>query len=298
MVSLFKKKNSKNIFDYRAVFVILRENIRVLPSILILVLFVLAAIFSEILAPHSPREINLAYSLTPPFWQEGGTIQYLLGTDRLGRCILSRMIFGARVSLIVSVIGVIFSGLIGGFLGIIAGYKGGRLDTIISRAVDTLLGFPAIILALVLAVVAGASLGNVIFVVIFIFWTHYARQARGETLKIRSMDYVVYSKMIGSSDSSIIVKHIIPNILNSLIVLTTFHIGTVITLEAGLSFLGVGVPPPSPSWGGMVADGRALIERAWWVSFMPGISIMLIVLSGNFLGDWLRDKLDPRLRNI
>jgi peptide/nickel transport system permease protein len=266
-------------------------------SVSILTFFVIAALFADYLAPHNPTTINLANALSPPFWQ-GGTADYLLGTDQIGRDILSRIIYGARASLIVALVGALIAGSFGGAMGIIAGYKGGNIDSLISGSVDLMLGFPTILLALVLAVLLGPSLLNVIIVVTLIYWARYARQTRGETLKIREMDYVTLARTAGCSNLIIIVRHILPNVLNSLIVLTTFNIGTVITLEASLSFLGAGVPPPAPSWGSMCADGRGLLVSAWWVSFMPGVAITLVVLSCNLFGDWLRDKLDPKLRDL
>ncbi len=278
-----------------------RATIRLLgivPSISILTLFGLAAIFADYLAPHSPTAIDLANTLTPPFWQEGGTTEYLLGSDRLGRDILSRLLFGARVSLFMAVIGVLGAGGIGGMLGIIAGYNGGKIDTIISRAVDMMLGFPTILLAMVLAIVLGPSIFNVSLVITLTFWARYARQARAEVLRIREMDYVTLARTVGCSDLTIMRRHIAPNLVNTLIVLATFNVGTVITLEATLSFLGVGMPPPTPSWGSMCADGRSILASAWWVSLMPGVAITLVVLSGNLFGDWLRDRLDPKLRDL
>lgn len=273
-------------------------NIGILLSITTLILFVVGAIFADWLAPYSPKEINLANALSPPFWQQGGTTAHLLGTDRLGRDILSRIIFGARVSLIVAAIGVLSAGSIGGAMGIIAAFRGGRVDTIISRAIDVMLGFPTILFALVLAIVLGPSLFNVSLVVILIYWARYARQSRGETLKIREMDYVTLARTAGCSDLTLMVRHILPNVVNSLIVLATFNVGTVITMEASLSFLGAGIPPPTPSWGSMCAGGRGILMTAWWVSFMPGVAITLVVLSGNLFGDWLRDRLDPKLRDV
>ncbi len=266
--------------------------------VVILVIFVVTGTLAQYLAPHNPVKINLANSLAPPFFASGGTLAYPLGTDLLGRDILSRIIFGARVSLIVGLAGVLASGLIGGTLGIIAGYYGGNIDRLISRAVDLTLGLPLILLALVLAVVFGASLFNVILIIVLLYWARYTRLARGETLKIREMDYVSLARTAGVPDQVIMFRHILPNVLNSLIVLATLNVGTVITLEASLSFLGAGIPPPTPSWGGMVSDGRGTLVTAWWVSFMPGLAITLVVLSGNMFGDWLRDKLDPKLRGL
>jgi peptide/nickel transport system permease protein len=267
-------------------------------SVLILILFVIVAVFADFLAPYSPKEINLAKSLTPPFFLQGGSEEYLLGTDLLGRDILSRLIYGARISLIVAVIGVFLAGSFGGMVGIIAGYSGGWADAIISRAADIMLGFPTILLALILAVVVGPSLTTVAFVVTLIYWASYARQSRGETLQIREMDYVKLARTAGCSNLTIMRRHILPNVSNSLVILATLNVGMVITLEAALSFLGAGIPPPTPSWGSMCADGKGLLIEAWWVSFMPGIAITLVVLSCNLFGDWLRDRLDPKLRDL
>lgn len=268
-----------------------------MPAFLILVLFVGVALLADYIAPYSPKAINLSNALSHPLRQVG-TEKYWLGTDQLGRDILSRIIFGARVSLIVSLIGVFVAGSIGSILGIIAGYLGGNVDSLISRAVDVMLGFPTILLALVLAIVFGASLFNVALVVILVYWARYARQARGETLKVREMDFVTLARTAGCSDLTIMLRHILPNVVNSLIVLATFNVGTVITLESTLSFLGAGIPPPTPSWGTMCAEGRGILTTAWWVSFMPGVAITLVVLSANLFGDWLRDKLDPKLRDL
>lgn len=265
---------------------------------LILVAFVFIAIFAPFIAPYSPVKNHLIDSLTPPSWQEGGTINYLLGTDMLGRDILSRLMYGARTSLIVAVIGIACSGVLGTTLGILAGYKGGWVDAVISRAIDVVQGFPLFLVALVLVVVFGAGLINIIIIITAMFWVGYARQARAETLQIREMAYVTLAKIAGCSDFTIMFRHVLPNVLNSIIVVATLGIGGVILLESGLSFLGAGVPPPTPTWGSMCADGRGILTTAWWVSFLPGVAIMMVVLSGNLLGDWLRDKLDPKLRDL
>jgi peptide/nickel transport system permease protein len=277
-----------------------RRGIRwsIVPPIILLALFVFTAIFANVLVPHNPKGIDLAHSLTPPVWEKGGLSDFPLGTDMQGRDILSRLIYGSRISLIVALVSVFVSGGIGGALGIIAGYKGGWADTIISRAIDVFLGFPIILLALAMAIILGASMFNVCLVLVLVFWALNARLARNETLQCRELGYVTLAKTAGCSDFIIMIRHIFPNVLNSLIIMSTFNIGSAIILEAALSFLGAGIPPPTPSWGSMVADGRDLIAQAWWVSFMPGIAIVLIVLSGNLMGDWLRDKLDPKLRNI
>ena len=269
-----------------------------LPVFFVMLVFVITAIFAGYLAPYDPDKINLEKSLTPPSFQKGGSPEYLLGTDLLGRDILSRLIYGARVSLIVALLGVLTSSIIGGGLGILAGYKGGLSDNIISRSADVMLGFPTLLLALILAVTIGPSFLVVCFIIALVFWARYARQARGETLQIREMGYVTLAHTAGCSELTIMLRHILPNVMSSLLVLATFNMGTVISLEAALSFLGAGIPPPTSSWGSMCADGKELLVQAWWVSFMPGVAITLVVLSGNLFGDFLRDKLDPRLRDL
>jgi peptide/nickel transport system permease protein len=275
-----------------------RLDLGMLPALLVVLLFLVAALFADYLAPYDPEDINLERSFTPPYFQQGGMREHLLGTDLLGRDILSRLIHGARVSLIVAFLGVLTSGIIGGGLGILAGYRGGFGDTIISRSSDVMLGFPTILIALILAITIGPSLLVVCFIIVLVYWARYARQARGETLQIREMGYVTLARTAGCSNFIIMLRHILPNVMSSLLVLATFNVGTVITLESSLSFLGAGVPPPNVSWGSMCSEGRAYIVSAWWVSFMPGAAITLVVLSANLFGDWLRDKLDPRLRDL
>jgi peptide/nickel transport system permease protein len=266
--------------------------------VFILAFFVFVAVFADFLAPYNPIKIHLADALSPPFWQQGAKAGYLLGTDQLGRDILSRLIYGARTSLIVAALGIFVSGIVGTALGIIAGYKGGWLDGVISRAIDIIQGFPLFLVALVLAIVLGASLFNIILIVTIMFWVGYARQSRAETLQIRELSYVTLARVAGVSDLTIMARHVLPNVLNSIIVIATLGVGSVILLESGLSFLGAGIPPPTPSWGSMCSDGRSIINSAYWVSLLPGIAIMLVVLSCNLLGDWLRDRLDPKLRNL
>ena len=273
---------------------------RRLPGIsisLILVLLVIPAAFADLIAPHGPKEGGLPQRYLPPVW-DGGTSEHILGTDRLGRDVLSRIIHGARVSVKVSLIGISLGGFIGVTLGLVAGYFGGKLDLLIMRLVDITLSIPSILFALVLAAAIGAGLGTVLIVISYILWAYYARQARGEVLGIRSQDYISRARVTGASDFRIITHHILPNITNTIIVLATLQIGFVILLEASLSFLGVGIQRPAPAWGLMVADGREVVVTFWWVSLFPGLAIMLTVLALNLLGDWLRDRLDPRLRQL
>ncbi len=268
----------------------------VLPLIILLVV-IIAAIFAPWLAPLPPNEGDLHSRLLPPLSQTDGAI-HLLGTDTLGRDILSRTIYGARVSLAVALVAIVFSGAIGAFLGILAGYIGGFADTVISRAADMMMGLPIILIALVFVVVLGPSFQNVILCIALILWSHYARQARGETLSQKERPFVDLARIAGCSHFRIIIRHILPNMVNSLIVLATLEIGYVIVLEATLGFLGVGVPPPTASWGSIVSEGRALMNSAWWISVFPGLAISLTVLSFNLVGNWLRDTLDPKLRTV
>lgn len=228
----------------------------------------------------------------------GGTLDFPLGTDGNGRDILSRIMFGSRISIVVAGIAIFIAGTIGTALGISAGYFGGWIDALIMRIVDISLSIPIILLALVLVTALGASFTTVITVLVLLLWAHYARLTRGVTLSVRSADFIARSKVAGSSDIRIMVHHIFPNVFNSLVVLATLQVGFVIIIESTLSFLGAGIPRPNPAWGLMVADGRALIVSHWWVAFFPGLAIMLVVLSMNLLGDWLRDRLDPKQRQV
>ena len=266
-------------------------------AILIFVL-VIPAMFAPWVAPHDPYLGFLSNRLTPPVWQDGGTMEHILGTDKLGRDILSRIIYGARVSLTVSLIAIFVGGIIGTVLGLISGYFGGKTDAVIMRLVDISLSLPTILLALVLVAAVGPSFGVVITVLIVLLWARYARLTRGETLAIKELDFIARGRVAGASHTRIMFKYIFPNVFNSLVVLATLQVGYVILLESTLSFLGAGLPRAEPAWGVMVADGRELIVTAWWVSMFPGLAIMLTVLSLNLLGDWLRDHLDPKLRNL
>lgn len=230
--------------------------------------------------------------------QAGGSAKYLLGTDKVGRDILSRIIYGSRISVIVAGIAIFISGAIGITLGITAGYFGGWVDSLLMRLVDISLSIPIILMALVLVTALGASYETIVIVLVIFLWAQYARQARGETLTVRVQDFVARARVAGASDARIMLKHIFPNVFNSLVVLATLQVGFVIILEASLSFLGAGIPRPNPAWGLMVSDGRELIISSWWVSLFPGLAILLVVMATNLLGDWLRDKLDPKQRQI
>jgi peptide/nickel transport system permease protein len=272
------------------------RRLPIVPLFLLLVLLVIPALFADWIAPYDPLEGSLVARLRPPAWEEGGSREYLLGTDKQGRDLLSRIIHGARISLQVSLVAVVLSGAIGTVLGLVSGYYGGWVDTVIMRLVDISLSLPLVLIGLVLVIVMGPGLMTVVVVVSLLLWSRYARQIRGEALAIRHQDYIARAKVAGSSDARIIALHVFPNVVNTLIVLATLNVGQVILLEATLSFLGAGIPRPLPSWGVMVADGRDHIVAAWWIAMVPGLAIMLVVLAMNMVGDWLRDRLDPRLR--
>ena len=264
----------------------------------LLVVLVTPAIFADVLAPHDPVRGNILDRLKPPAWMEGGSWSHPLGTDKLGRDILSRIMYGARISMTIAAVSIICGGIVGTALGLVAGYWGGWWDHVIMRLVDIKVSIPTILLALILAAAMGPSYFTVFIVVVLTLWTRYARLVRGEVLSLRTMDFISKAKVAGSSTPRIVVRHLLPNVVNTIIVLATLEVGVVIILEATLSFLGAGIPPPNPAWGLMVADGRVLVINAWWVSFFPGMAILLTVLAMNLLGDWLRDKLDPKLRNV
>ena len=256
------------------------------------------AILAPLLAPHSPVEGSLGQRLVPPIGMEGSKPGHLLGTDRHGRDTLSRLLYGARISLVVSVAGISLTGALGSFIGLLAGFLGGWVDTLLMRLVDISLSLPGILIAVLLSVVFEPSFTNVIIVVVFLLWPSYARLVRAETLGLKQQEFVALARIAGCSSLTIMFRHIVPNLAPSILVLATLHVGYVIVLEASLSFLGVGIPPPTPSWGVMVADGRGLIEQAWWISILPGVAILVTVLSLNILGDWVRDRLDPKLRQV
>lgn len=272
-----------------------RRRVLVLP-LSILAAFVGVGALAPYLAPHSPTATDLGLKLTPPAWLNEGVAERLLGADQLGRDILSRIIHGARISLTTSLLGILLAGSLGTALGVIAGYCRGWVDSLIMRVADMTLAIHIYILAIVLAVVWGPGLRNVLLVIVFLLWSRYARQARAEVLVLRERDFVTAARALGCSSVWIMARHLLPNIVPSLIVLSTLQVGFIIVLEATLSFLGAGIPPPAPSWGVMVADGRALIASAWWVSTLPGLAILIVVLSVNLVGDAIRDLLDPRSR--
>jgi len=265
----------------------------------ILGIITLVAIFANELAPHNPEVGVLTARFKPPFWQHGGSTLYLLGTDQLGRDVLSRLVFGARISVVVGFTAVIFAGAVGTFLGILSGYLGGWVDQVIMRLTDTWLALPALTFAIFLAAIVGPSMWNIVIILGITYWTRYARVIRGEVLSLKEREFVRLAIVAGCPKWTIMWRHILPNVTNSAIVLGSLMLGVVIIAEATLSFLGVGVPPPEPAWGLMLSDGKqGLMVGYWWLTVFPGLGIMLLVLSANLLGDWLRVRLDPQLRQL
>ena len=264
----------------------------------ILAVFVFTGITANWIAPHNPERGDIRARNLPPAWLEGGSTKYLLGTDHLGRDSLSRVIFGARISLIVGAVTLGVGGVFGVLLGLVAGYYGGWVDELVMRVVDIKLAIPTILVALVLVFALGQSFIIIIAILAIAIWPRFARNIRGEVLQLKTMDFVALAKVAGASTPRILFVHIFPGVVNTLIILATLEVGIVILLEATLSFLGAGVPPPTPAWGSMVADGRDRLAVAWWISTMPGLAIMFVVVAMNLFGDWLRDVLDPRLRQL
>jgi peptide/nickel transport system permease protein len=260
--------------------------------------FVLCALLANVLSPADPEEQSLRQRFTPPVWDERGTWKHVLGTDRLGRDLLSRIIWGSRVSLTAGVLTVLLASAFGAGVGLVAGYHGGRVDAALMRITDATMSFPVILLALILAVTVGPSFVNVVIAIAVILWARYARVLRGQVLTLMELDFITQARIAGASAGRIILRHLFPNTFNTLMVLVTLQVGYVIIVEASLSFLGAGIPPPTPAWGSMIAEGRDFITSAWWVSFFPGLAILLVVLAFNLLGDWLRDTLDPKLRQL
>jgi len=263
---------------------------------LIVLLVTVMAIAAPLIAPQDPYASDLLRRLQPPVWLEGGDWAYPLGCDALGRDILSRIIYGARVSMFIGVAVILIAATVGMLLGLLAGYLRGITDIVIARIVDILLGFPYLIFAIGLMAAMGPGLGNIILALVIKEWVLPCRVVRAETLAAREMEYVEAARALGASRSHIMTREILPNILSPVIVVATFRMASIIIMEASLSFLGLGVQPPIPSWGSMVADGRAFLLDAWWVSTLPGVMIVILVLAINLASQGLRDAFDPRLR--
>lgn len=267
------------------------------PSLFILAVFLIAGIFADLISVYDPREIVLLDRLQPPVF-DGGTWDHVLGTDNLGRDILARTMHGARISLIVVAITIPASAAIGTLIGLTAGWRLGFWDKFLMRAVDIQLALPAILFAILIAAVFGPSLRNVIIIITLWTWSGYARLARGDVLSLREQEFIIAARAIGARDVRILTRHLLPNLFNTIVILMTLEVAAVILIEAALSFLGIGVAPGTPSWGLMIAEGRNFMTIAWWLIWIPGIAILLVSLTGNLMGDWLRDALDPRLRNL
>lgn len=276
----------------------------VMPVVL-LTLLIIAAVFAPLLALKDPTKANLRHRNAAPIWNSTWyeehpdvNYRYILGADYLGRDVLSRVIYGARVSLIVVSVATASSLIVGTTLGLTAGYFGGPVDETTMRIVDLWLGLPYVLIALVIVIIFGQSFTVLIALLALLAWPAFVRNVRAEALSLRTRDYVALARISGASTWRIIFRHILPGVMNTIIVLATLRVGQLIMMEAILSFLGAGIPPPTPAWGLMVAEGREYLRDAWWIAFFPGVAIFLVVMSLNFLGDWIRDFADPRLRQL
>ena len=266
-------------------------------GLVLVILVVLVAIFAPLLSPHDPAKQNIVHRLKPPFWAEDGSLEHPLGTDSLGRDILSRVIHGSRISLFVGLAATAASALLGVSLGLIAGFLGGGTDSVVSRVGDVQQAIPFLVLAIAVAAMLGPGLFNLILVLVITTWVTFFRVVRGEVLSVREEQYVLGAQSIGASNLRIILRYILPNVTASIIVIATLLVANMIIFEASLSFLGLGVPSSIPTWGRIVADGREYIADEWWIAFFPGLAILITVMGINLLGDWLREDLDPKRKN-
>ena len=264
-----------------------------IPVFIMLILLVCAG-FAPLVAPHDPTEINILDGKLAP----GENLNYPLGTDILGRDMLSRLIYGARTTVFISLVALGTGALAGTVIGLVAGFREGWFDAITMRAADAALGFPTILVAMVIVVIMGAGIESIILAVLLTVWARFARMIRGDVLSIKSMDYITAAKIAGVSMPMIIWRHVFPNTVNTLMIITSLQVGQVILLEASLSFLGLGLPVGEPAWGIMVSEGKAVILDVWWLSLLPGVAITVVVLAFNYFGDWMRDALDPKLRRL
>jgi peptide/nickel transport system permease protein len=264
-------------------------------GMVVIVLTAAMAVLAPVLSPSDPVKNSLVDRLTPPRWNAGGSAKHPLGTDTLGRDVASRLLYGARVSLIVGLSAVAIAGVLGVALGLVSGYYRGWPDDVLMRLGDVQLAFPVLVLAVAVLAVLGASLTNVIFVLGVTGWITYARIVRGEALSLRQREFVEAARALGATDRYLVWRHIFPNVVPPVIVVATFSVARTIIAEASLSFLGLGIPPPTPSWGAMLDEGRNYITTGWWLALFPGVAILLLVLGINLVGDWLRDALDPRM---
>ena len=263
-------------------------------SLGVVAVLLICAAFAPLLTPHDPIEVSILDSRMAP----GVSLSHPLGTDVLGRDILARLMYGARTAIFISLVALSTGAVVGTVLGLVAGYRGGWLDILIMRAADAAPGFPTVLVAMMVVTILGAGIENIILAVVLTVWARFARMIRGEVLHIKELDFVIFAKIAGLSSPMIILRHIFPNTINTLMVVTSLLVGQVILLEASLSFLGLGLSPGAPAWGIMVSEGKDEILNVWWLSLFPGLAITIVVLAFNFFGDWLRDTLDPKLRRI
>lgn len=271
------------------------RNRLAIPAFGVLAVIVVVAVFAPVIAPHDPNSQDLLQRLKPPAWLSGGTSSHLLGTDELGRDLFSRLIYGSRVSLLVGALAALISGFIGATVGIVSGYLGGWFDRILMRIADVQLAFPSILLALAIVGFLGSSLWNVIIILGVTGWVSYARVLRSEVLSLRERDYVIEAKAIGVSGGTIMRRHLLPNVMAPIATIGTLQVGTAILAEAALSFLGLGVPPETVTWGAMLSEGQLYLGTSWWLAVFPGFALMVTVLAINIAGDVLRDVADPKV---
>lgn len=267
-------------------------------SVFVLLVLIVSGAFAPLIAPHDPLEQTLADRNAKPVWYVQSSGKYLLGADQMGRDLLSRLIHGARISLFVMAISLVVGMVLGTGMGLIAGYIGGNVDELLMRFVDVWWSIPFLLQAMVVAMVIGQSIPIMMGLLALLAWTGFVRNVRAEVLSLKTRDYVALARVAGASDVRIMLWHILPGVMNTVIVIATLRVSGLILAEASLSFLGAGIPSPTPTWGLMAAEGRSYMATAWWISFFPGLAIFLVVMSLNFLGDWLRDRMDPRLRQL
>jgi peptide/nickel transport system permease protein/dipeptide transport system permease protein len=288
--------NKGQIEHFREWFRIFSRNRMALVGSVVVLVWILVALFAPQLAPRDPLKGNLFHRLLPPFWAKGGNAQYLVGTDHMGRDILSRIIYGSRISILIGITVVFITTSIGIFFGLIAAFYGGKVDAFISRIVDILLAFPYLVFAIGMMAVMGPGILNLMLALIYKEWVTACRVVRGEALAIKKSEYIDAARAIGVKNLTLMFREILPNVLSSVIVISTLRVASIIIMEASLSFLGLGIQPPTPAWGSMVNEGRSFVLGYWWISTFPGLAILTLVMGINLMGEGLRDALDPRLK--
>lgn len=281
--------------EFKRFWKLYRRNRAAVIGMIVTISFLIMAIFAPFIAPRNPNRGNLRERLRPPCWVKGGSTKHLLGTDALGRDLLSRIIYGSRISILIGVVVVMVASSVGVVIGLISGYFGGKIDAVIQRIVDTLLAFPYLIFALAIMAVLGPGIQNIILALTYKEWVTPSRVIRGDVLVAKAEMYVEAARAMGASNGHILIRSLLPNVMASVIVVASLRIAWVILMEASLSFLGLGVQPPTATWGGMVAGGRDYIFQAWWITTFPGICILLLVMGVNLMGQGLRDAFDPKL---